>query len=98
MNAVRITEMERRLNDCTAAIAGLAAQLERMEALGEDMKALFGYYGSAEWYEDREGEVPEGVAAGVLTEDAVYDQIMAVRDASFRMLTLATDILQNRLG
>ncbi len=97
MDIKRIKEMESRLDECTAATADLDAQLGRMEALRDDMISLFDYYGSSEWYEDREGEVPKDVAAGVLSEDLVYDQIMAARDAAFRMLDLASDILKNRI-
>ena len=61
------------------------------------MIELFKYYGSEAWYEDREGKVPEGVKAGVLSEDLVYDAITNVRDTSFHMLELATDILKNRI-
>lgn len=97
MDTERIAEMEAYLRDCTAATADLAAQLDRMEALGERMTQLFAYYGSEAWYADRDGELPQGFPAGVLSEDAVYDQIDAVRDVSFRMLALATDILKNRI-
>ncbi len=97
MNVQRVTQMEEYLNDCAAATAALSAQLDRMEALGPHMTELFAYYGGADWYEDRDGELPEGVAAGVLSEDAVYDEIAAVRDAAFRMLELAADILKNRI-
>lgn len=97
MDVQRITEMEAILRACTDATADLSTQLDRMDALGESMTRLFAYYGSADWYADREGELPPDVPAGVLSEDAVYDQIAAVRDASFRMLTLATDILKNRI-
>lgn len=93
----RITEMEGYLRECTSAAAGLSAQLDRMEALREPMTRLFSYYGSEAWYEDRESELPGDLPAGVLSEDLVYDQITQVRDAAFRMLELATDILKNRL-
>ena len=98
MDLQRIREMEDRLNRCAAATADLDRQLDRMEELREDMIRLFSYYGSEAWYEDREeGELPENVPAGVLSEDLVYDQITAVRDAAFRMLDLSTDILKNRI-
>ena len=97
MDIQRITEMENALNECAAATDGLSAQLDRMEALRDKMTGLFRYYGSEAWYADREGELPAGLPAGVLSEDAVYDEIMAVRDAAFQMLELATDILKNRL-
>ena len=97
MDIRRIAEMEGYLNECAAASADLAEQLDRMDGLRERMTRLFAYYGSEAWYEDREGELPEDVPAGVLSEDLVYDQITAVRDAAFRMLELATDILKNRI-
>ena len=97
MDLQRIREMEKILNECTAATADLEKQLDRMEQLKDPMTRLFAYYGSEQWYEDREGELPEGTPAGVLSEDAVYDQITAVRDAAFRMLETATDILKTRI-
>ena len=97
MDLQRIREMEDRLNRCAAATADLDRQLDRMEELREDMIRLFSYYGSEAWYEDREGDLPKDVPAGVLSEDLVYDQITAVRDAAFRMLDLSTDILKNRI-
>ena len=97
MNVQRISEMEGYLNESVAATAALHAELERMEALREPMRKLFAYYGSADWYEDREGELPEGLPAGVLSEDAVYDEITELRNAAFRMLELTTEILKDRI-
>ena len=97
MNLQYIAEMEKILNECKAATSDLDAQLDRMEKLKDPMTRLFSYYGSEEWYMDIESELPEGMPAGVLSEDAVYDEITAIRDAAFRMLELSTDILKNRL-
>ena len=97
MNAERIREMEEYLNECTAAVEDLTEQLDRTDALREHMIRLFRYYGSSEWYEDREGELPADMPAGVLSEDAVYDRITEIRDAAYHMLELATDILKNRI-
>ncbi len=97
MDIERIKEMEGCLKACSAATADLAAQLERMEVLKEPMTRLFAYYGSEEWYDDREGKLPRDVPAGVLSEDAVYEEITEIRDAAFRMLELATDILKERI-
>lgn len=93
----RISEMEDRLNRCTKAVAELSTQLDGMDTLREDMIRLFRYYGSEAWYADREADLPEGVPAGVLSEDLVYNEITELRDAAFRMLELATDILKNRI-
>ncbi len=97
MDIERIREMEGYLNECAAVTAGLTEQLDRTDAVREDMIRLFSYYGSEAWYEDREGELPADVPAGVLSEDAVYDLITEIRDAAFRMLETATDILKNRI-
>ena len=97
MDVERIREMEGYLNECSAATEDLIVQLEQTDALREKMIRLFSYYGSDAWYEDREGELPKDLPAGVLSEDAVYDEITALRDAAYRMLELATDILKNRI-
>ena len=97
MNIERIEEMEKNLDECNEAVRDMQAQVERMREIRERMTALFRYYGSEAWYEDREGELPEGVKAGVLSEDSVYDAITAVREAAFGMLEQGTDILKNRI-
>ena len=93
----RIRENEDYLRACTEGTAELDAALDKMEALKEPMTKLFRYYGSADWYEDREKPLPEDLSAGVLSEDLVYDEITAARDAALRMLEIATDILKNRI-
>lgn len=93
----RIAEMEKALNDCTAATAALREELERMDGLREETIALFRYYGSEDWHRDRERALPPGTPAGVLSEDAAYDAFTGLRDAALQMLTLATDILKNRI-
>ncbi len=97
MDLERIAEMEKRLNAVAEATAGLDAELDRIESLLDDMSRLFEYYGSNEWFDDLEGELPADVPAGVLSEDQVYAQFMKVREASFRMLELGTEILKDRL-
>ena len=97
MDIQRVREMEGCLDRCTAALADLDRQLDRMEELREEMIRLFSYYGSEAWYADREGELPKDVPAGVLSEDLVYDQIIVARDSAFRMMELSTDILKNRI-
>ena len=96
MNKQRVTDMETVLNDTTAVTAALHEQLDRMDELKDGMTKLFAYYGSKDWYDDREGDTA-GIAAGVLSEDAVYDALSDVRDAAIRMLETATDILKNRI-
>ena len=93
----RIAEMEKALNECSEALTQLTQALDRAETLRETMIRLFDYYGSDEWFEDREADLPPDLAAGVLSEDAVYDVITDIRDAAFHMIELGTDILKNRI-
>ena len=96
-NTERIREMESILDECDSVVRDLTAQLDRMDGFKDRMTRLFRYYGSEVWYEDREEELSPGLKAGVLSEDLVYDAVTDVRDAAFRMLELATDILKNRI-
>lgn len=95
MNPDRIRQMETSLNEIRQAARDLQAQMERLKACGQAAKDLYAYYGSEEWYRDRETELPEGMQAGVLSEDAVYDSITELRDTAFDMLELGTDVLKN---
>ena len=95
MDLERITQMESCLNEITQAAESLQEQLERLKNCREQAKKLYAYYGSEDWYRDREGELPEGTRAGVLSEDAVYDSITALRDTAFEMLETGTDVLKN---
>ena len=96
-NLERIVQMEAYMDECTAAVNDLLPRLERLDDLRQKMTALFQYYGSPAWYADRDGKLPPGTLAGVLTEDAVYDLITDTRDVAFHMLETATDVLKNRL-
>lgn len=91
----RIERMEAALDRSIAATETLGRALDEMEALREEMGALFRYYGSEDWFSDRELTLPPGTKAGVLSEDAVYDTLQALRDEAFRMLGLATEILRD---
>ena len=95
MDLERIARMEACLNEITQATESLQEQAEKLKLCREQAQELFSYYGSEEWYRDREGELPEGTRAGVLSEDAVYDSITALRDTAFEMLELGTDVLKN---
>ncbi len=93
----RINKMESYLNECVSATKDLSATIDRMDKLNGKMTELFDYYGSEDWYNDREAVLPEGISAGVLSEDMVYDEITDIRDVAFQMMELATDILKNRI-
>ena len=75
----RITEMESCLNESAAAISGLIDAVEKYEASADSYYLLGEYYGSDAWMKDYEadeqGQLPDDLKRGVLSEDAVYDLI-----------------------
>ena len=93
----RISGMESRLDETTNRTAELQKQLEAVRKMKENTKSLFQYYGSGDWYDDRERPLPEGFKAGVLSEDSVYDAMTGLRNAAFGMLELGTEILKEWL-
>lgn len=96
-NIERINEMESYLEEVTRLNSELSLKLQEVNEAREKMMKLFEYYGSEEWYEDRDLDLPEGTKAGVLSEDLVYDQITTLRDNAFEMIETGTDILKNRI-
>lgn len=93
-NIKRITEMEIALDECREVLDDMESALDRLEAVREKMSELFAYYGSEEWFEDRELKLPPDVKAGVLSEDLVYDAVTDAKDMSVRMLELAADVIK----
>ena len=93
-NIKRITEMEIALDKCREVLDDMESALDRLEAVREKMGELFAYYGSEEWFEDRELKLPPDVKAGVLSEDLVYDAVTDAKDMSVRMMELAADVIK----
>ena len=91
----RIARAEDALARGAASLEALRRALDAMEALEQDLPALFRYYGSEDWFSDRELTLPPGTKAGVLSEDAVYDALQELREEAFRMLSLAAGILRD---
>lgn len=78
-NIERIEYMEEILNEGTAAISALSQALADYVSLVPRLNELFDYYGSPLWFsdlaEDEAGNLPDDLARGVLSEDAVYNLI-----------------------
>ena len=72
----RISENEKRLDAALLCIKNLEAAISDFVANGDDIKKLNEYYGSPEWFGDKEsyerGDIPK-IKAGVLSEDAVWN-------------------------
>lgn len=80
----RISKMERHLNNATAAVKRLATALDKWESVQEAIAALDNYYGSDLWRQDfaddEAGLLPADLKRGVLSEDAIWNLLVDVRE------------------
>lgn len=94
----RIEAMEAAFGDASTAVLGLEQDLDGFEAAMPAIEKLAAYYGSEEWFSDRDadeaGELPDDLARGVLGEDLPYDTLVGYHDLAIRMLELATRALK----
>ena len=94
----RIARMEKAFADAAVAILGFEQDLSDFENAQETIAALARYYGSEEWFADRDadeaGELPADLERGVLGEDLTYDLLVSYRDLALRMLKAATRALE----
>lgn len=94
----RIEAMEAALGKVTEATEQLseaiATQVDALDALRE----LSSYYGSQEWYRDREadekGKLPADLSRGVLGEDLPYEALVDAREAALAALELSAALLR----
>ena len=96
-NIERIIVAEEAFDAVLAAKEQLDKALDGFDAALDDFALLADYYGSTEWYDDREadakGLLPESLKRGVLSEDLPYDAIIDMRALALKMLEIATDTL-----
>lgn len=94
----RIAEMEEAFDKAAVAILGFAQDLDDFEEAQDAITKLVRYYGSEEWFDDRDadeaGQLPEGLSRGVLNEDLPYDVLVDYHDLAIRMLKVATRALE----
>lgn len=94
----RIAAMEEAMD----VVADAAAQLSEAVAVQVDaldaVKELVSYYGSQEWYQDREaderGKLPDELKRGVLGEDLPYEALVDAREAALAALEVSTALLR----
>lgn len=89
----RIAQMEAAMEVALGANRRLSKALEDQRDALEQLQALSDYYGSPEWYEDREaderGELPEDMTRAVLGEDLVYDLLVDAHETALTALEVA---------
>ena len=76
MEKERITKNEELLDTINTTIANTNKALEEFKTLKEKIELLNKYYGSKDWFKDKEdfeaGKI-SNIKAGVLSEDAVWN-------------------------
>ena len=76
MEKEHITKNEELLDSISSTIANTKTALEEFKTLKEKIELLNKYYGSKDWFKDKEdfeaGKI-SNIKAGVLSEDAVWN-------------------------
>ena len=94
----RIAAMEEALSDSRAAVDQLNEAVASVVDALDGLQRLSGYYGSADWYADREmderGGLPAELERGVLSEDEPYEVLIGAREAALGALEVSTALLR----
>ena len=79
----RITKNEERLDNITGIIKELEKALEKFKSNKKDINLLNRYYGSKNWFKDKElyeTNKIKHIKAGVLSEDAIWNMDEDIRE------------------
>lgn len=94
----RIEENEEKLDKLSAIVSDLENALNEFEEAQKMLEELNNYYGSKDWFEDKEtyeeGKI-EKVKAGVLSEDAVWNLITDVKYLKEKMQEISNQKYNN---
>lgn len=94
----RIKAMEQALDATQDATEQLREAIAAQAVALDGLRALSAYYGSQDWFKDREaderGKLPEGLKRGVLGEDLPYEALVDAREAALGALEVATSMLR----
>ena len=84
----RITKNEERLDRINNCIKEMETALSNMKSIQKDLSLLNKYYGSKNWFKDKEayeqGKMPK-IKAGVLSEDAIWNMNEEYKDLIVEM-------------
>ena len=94
----RIEKMEKILFNSSKLLEELEKILDKIEEDSKNYDELIKYYYSKNWTKDKEDFekelLPDVEAAGVLTEDSIYDMMTTSSGLAIQMLELATKMLK----
>lgn len=94
MDKNRIVKMEENLDLTNSLIKDLKKNIRKIKNNKKKIYELSKYYGSNDWYTDREN-FDNSIKAGVLSEDLPYDTLLELHSLAIDLITMGTDILKN---
>ena len=94
MNKNRIIKMEEYFDLTNDNLKKLKKSLNDFKKNKKKFYELSKYYGSNEWFTNREN-FDNSIKAGVLSEDLPYDTLSDLHSLAIDLITLGTDILKN---
>ena len=93
----QIQEMETLLGQSEAFLLEAEQFLEKWQQILPTITKLEHYYFDGDWRQDyqayEQGEIPEEMPCGVLTEDAIFDASVTQRSLAIGYLKLVAQIL-----
>ncbi len=99
MNIDRINKNEERLDKAILSIKELENALEIFKKNKKDINLLNKYYGSPNWFKDKEDyekEKTHKVKAGVLSEDSVWNLNEEIAETIEEMKTIVESFKKNK--
>ncbi len=97
----RIRSNEERLDKILDAVNELNNALDKFENIQEDLIELNKYYGSEEWFKDKElhdsGKI-KNIKAGVLSEDGVWNALTDIRAIYEKMYEISNKEFYNKMN
>ncbi len=94
MDKNRITKMEEYLDLTKNTINDINKAIKQFKKNKKRIYELSNYYGSNDWYTDREN-FDNSIKAGILSEDLPYDTLIELHSLAIDLISLGTDILKN---
>lgn len=94
MDKNRISKMEEYLDLTNINIKELRKSINKFKKNKKKTYELSNYYGSNDWYNDREN-FDNSIKAGILNEDLPYDTLIELHTLAIDLIALGTDILKN---
>lgn len=97
---VRICEMERCMDQASAAVKQMQSALEAFRQAQDSIALLSAYLGSDEWRQDlkadENGFLPPDLKRGVLSEDGIWNLLDDYREMAQQMNELSQNIIDNK--